>query len=141
MKYIHALPPGVAESDYNDGKGVQFALTFAPLPPPPKAGTKHCANRKKKTSSVIFYMHETVEMFGMLCEAMTAVKQQEIPWTISASGRLEAPALSITYSIPRGAKNISLESEEDYAEMILQAKKKPGFSAEIKLVIEELKVC
>ena len=141
MKYIHALPPGIAECDYNDSKGVQFALTFAPLPSPPKAGTKHRANGKKKTTSVIFYIHKTVEMYGMLCEAMTAVKWQEIPWTTSASGRLEAPALSITYSIPCGAKNISLESEEDCAEMISQAKKKPGFSAEVKLVIEELKVC
>ena len=135
------MTPGVAESDYNDGKGVQFALTFAPLPPPPKAGTKRHANGKKKTTSVIFYMHETAEMYGMLCEAMTAVKRQEIPWTISVSGRLETPALSITYSIPCGAKNISLESEDNYAEMISQAKKKPGFSAEVKLVIEELKVC
>jgi len=141
MKYIHALPPGIVESDYNDGKGVQFSLNFVPLPPPPKAGMKRCANGKKKTTSVIFYMHETAAMYGMLCEAMTAVKRQDIPWSISIFGRLETPVLSITYSIPRGAKNITLELEEYYAEMISQAKKKPGFSAEVKLVIEELKVC
>ena len=82
-------------------------------------------------------MHENVEMYRMLCEAMTAVKWQEIPWTISASRRLETPALSITYSIPCGAKNISLESEDNYAKMISQAKKKPRFSGEVKLVIEE----
>ena len=76
-------------------------------------------------------------MYRMLCEAMTAVKWQEIPWTISASRRLETPALSITYSIPCGAKNISLKSEDNYAKMISQAKKKPRFLGEVKLVIEE----
>jgi hypothetical protein len=130
-----------AESDYNDGKGIWFALTFTPLPPPPKAGTKRRANGKKKAVSVIFYMHEVSEMYDMLCEAMAVVKRQDIPFTVTPSGKLETLAFEVTYSIPRGAKDITLSSEQDYVEMISQAKKKPGFSAEVKLSIEEVKVC
>jgi len=39
--------------EYNDGKGIQFSLTFTPLPPSPKAGMKCWANSKKKTTNII----------------------------------------------------------------------------------------
>ena len=133
--------PGVPESEYNNGKGVQFSLTFTPLPPPSKAVIKHQANSKKKTTNIIFYTHKTSEMYGMLCETMASVKQQDIPFTITPAGKLVADMIKVTYSILCDAKKFVLGLNDDYTEMTSQAKKKPGFLAEVKLSIDELKVC
>jgi hypothetical protein len=100
-----------------------------------------CQANSKKTINIIFYMHETSDMYGMLCKVMASVKWQDIPFTITPAGKLVADTGKVTYSIPHGAKNIVLGLDDDYTEMMSQAKKKPGFLAEVKLSIKKLEVC
>jgi hypothetical protein len=127
------------ETDY---KGIQFSITFTPLPTPIKPGMKRArANGKKKTVNAIFYMHEKSHLYDMLRFALQSVdKDDDIEFHITPEGKLESDTFSVQYSIPRGPKDIQLQSEAAYQELIAQAIKRPGFRAEVKLAIEEHKV-
>ena len=129
-------------TEYNDGKGIQFSVSFTPLPPTLKPGTKRRVNGKKKSINAIFYMHEKSNLYDMIRFALQAVDRDEdddIEFKITRDGKLESTMIAIKYSIPRGAKDISLQSQTGYEELIRQATKK-GFNPEVKLFMEELKV-
>lgn len=128
------------ESEHNDGKGIQFSFTFTSLPPKLKAGEKRPRkNSKKKTRNTIFYLHENSDLHGILTEVLAAVQCDDLEFCITRIGKLETDAFEAQYSIPRGAKDISLASKDDFAELVAQARKR--IAAEVKLVIEEQKVC
>jgi hypothetical protein len=87
-------------------------------------------------------MHEKSNLYNMICFALQAVDRDEddnIEFKITQDGKLESTMIAIKYSIPRSAKDISLQSQTGYEVLIRQATKK-GFNLEVKLFMEELKV-
>ncbi|KAG2032963.1 hypothetical protein BDR03DRAFT_1014723 [Suillus americanus] len=117
-------------SAFNDGKGLRFNIEFIPLGSESDV-SKRCknANRKASTSDMLVKVLEVLKRRDLL----------EHSGLYSNGQVLDIDSLTITYSVPKTCtKDIALEGEDDFTEMVgqVQAKK----NAEGTLVLIENKI-
>lgn len=126
-------------SAFNDGKGLRFNVEFIPLG---SDVSKQRKNAKPKSINKVVYIHEDYQLGDMLVKVLDVLKRRDLLehsglWT---NGQVFATdSLTITYSVPKTrTKDIALEGEDDFTEMVgqVQAKK----NAEGTLVLTENKV-
>jgi hypothetical protein len=125
-----------------DGNGIKVALSFTPLLPPPKAGTKHHKNAKASVEIHILWLHEEDNISCLLDAAIDSVGQADkLTYSIAnRSGLVDSINLSIKYTIPHSdSKDIPLSYVSDFTRLVDEASamKNVGF----RLCIFEHKVC
>jgi ferredoxin-fold anticodon binding domain-containing protein len=126
-------------SGYNDGKGLRFNIEFIPS----DLGTeKRRKNAKPKATNKVVYIHEDFQLRDMLVKVLDALKRLDLlEYSKLYNGQqmVDADSLTITYSIPKTrTKDIALEGNDDFVEMIAQVQAKKN--AEGTLVLVENKV-
>ncbi|KAJ7820391.1 hypothetical protein B0H14DRAFT_3735691 [Mycena olivaceomarginata] len=106
--------PGLPVSEYNDGQGIKYVVTFHPTLPPLKASEKRRRNARAEAIKSSTYVHEKFSL-----------------------AELRTTAFTIKYSIPgRSAlKDMQLTTTGHYDELSKEAVKKG--SPEVKLEITE----
>lgn len=107
----------MSESVHNNGKGIKVALSFTPLLPPPKAGTKRRKNAKAPVENRILWLHEEDNISQLLDAAIDSVGQADkLTYSIAnRSGLVDPINFSIKYTIPRSdSKDIPLSYVSDF---------------------------
>ncbi|KAI0046778.1 hypothetical protein FA95DRAFT_1493450, partial [Auriscalpium vulgare] len=124
-------------SEYNDGKGIRFCLTYIPVLPALKAGEKRRKNAKPKPINCVFYSHEDSGLLGLLARAFsTALGNDDYLISMNRDGELRDTRHTVSYTIPRStSKDMRITSVADYDELIEQVTKKD--KPEVKLTISE----
>jgi hypothetical protein len=122
----------VLEFVHNNGKGIKVALSFAPLLPPPKAGTKRCKNAKAPVENHILWLHEEDNISHFLDAAIDSVGQADkLTYSIvNRSGLVDSINFNIKYTIPRSdSKDIHLSYVSDFTRLVdkASAMKNVGF--------------
>ena len=134
----------MSESFFNNGKGIKVALTFIPLLPPPKTGEKRRKNAKATPQNRNFYIHEDQTLADLLNIAIDKINKTDILcFEIgNRSGALCPENFDVHYSINRtNSKDIPIENEGVYKELIDEIKDLNRAAASFKLAITECKVC
>jgi hypothetical protein len=131
----------VLESVHNNSKGIKVALSFTPLLPPLKAGTKHCKNAKAPVKNHILWLHKEGNISQLLDAAIDSVGQADkLTYSIvNQSGLMDSINFSIKYTIPcSDSKDIPLSYVSDFTRLVdkVSATKNVGF----RLLIFEHKV-
>ncbi|KAJ7092203.1 hypothetical protein C8R44DRAFT_750317 [Mycena epipterygia] len=135
------------ESQYNDGRGLQFTVEFTGLIPPPAAGKKTQNNAKAPVIKKSIYVHEHSELNTLLNAALRSLGRHEgdnalsfswIPRTGTYSSHMIDIA-NMTYTIPKTQfKEMSLTCEDDYKTLLAEVQKKAAPDA-VKICLTELK--
>lgn len=106
------LPPEL--SSFNDGRGVNFILTFTALPLKPKSGKKKpWKNAKRPSLTKTFYLNEhkatLVDLVEECLAAIKSTKPNGLKYKIVA-GKLCSDTFDLFYTIPRSStyKNVTL---------------------------------
>lgn len=114
-------------SEYNDGKGIKYVITFQPILPPVKAGEKRRRNARAEKLKSTTFVHEGASIADVLEAAIIAVGRdpQSLKYKVVAR-ELRTTAFSVKYSIPGRSplKNMQLTSVDHYDELIGEATKK-----------------
>ncbi|KAG2037908.1 hypothetical protein BDR03DRAFT_862875, partial [Suillus americanus] len=127
-------------SAFNDGKGLRFNIEFIPLGSESDVSKQH-KNAKPKSINKVVYIHEDYQLSDMLVKVLEVLKRRDLlehSGLYSNGQVLDIDSLTITYSVPKTrTKDIALEGEDDFTEMVgqVQAKK----NAEGTLVLIENK--
>ncbi|KAI0039070.1 hypothetical protein FA95DRAFT_1451539, partial [Auriscalpium vulgare] len=129
-------------SEYNDGKGIRYTLTFIPVLPPAKTGEKRRKNAKPQPINRVFYAHEYCGLLSLLACAFAAAlgaDHDDLPFSLNRDGDLQGTRYQVSYTIPRSnSKDIRVSSVADYEELVDQAKEKA--KPEVKLTVCEAAV-
>ncbi|KAF9232624.1 hypothetical protein BU15DRAFT_54814, partial [Melanogaster broomeanus] len=126
------------QSQYNDGKGIQFSVQFTPLLAPPKSGQKRHKNAKPKPINAIMYIHEENSFINFIGLCLNKFNRTDLTAAIEG-GKLVRTPLEFKYSVPRTQfRDIELASNNDFAEMIEQATS--WAKAEVKVSLDEIKI-
>ncbi|KAJ7872390.1 hypothetical protein B0H13DRAFT_2349499 [Mycena leptocephala] len=123
----HAASPDDEVSQYNDCKGLQFTVEFAPLPNPSKKTWK---NAKPKLKRKTIFVHEDSALSHMLYEAIKALHRKDdlsFSWT-PRDDKYTSTTIDIqnmTYTIPKTQfKEMALTSNKDYDVLLAEVMKK-----------------
>jgi hypothetical protein len=122
----------VLESVHNNGKGIKVALSFTPLLPPPKVGTKRRKNAKALVENCILWLHEEDNISQLLDAAIDSVGQAD-RLTNSIANRsslVDSINFSIKYTIPcSDSKDIPLSYVSYFTRLVdeVSAMKNVGF--------------
>jgi hypothetical protein len=121
-EYFHCVA-----SEYNDGKGIKYVITFWPLLPPVKAGEKRRRNARAEKVKSTTYVHEGASIADVLEAAIIAVGRDSHSLKFKVVAKeIRTAAFSVKYSIPGRSplKDMLLTSVDHYDELIEEATKK-----------------
>ncbi|KAK7039299.1 hypothetical protein R3P38DRAFT_2769444 [Favolaschia claudopus] len=114
------------ESKYNDGRGIQYFVSFQPLPPPPQPNEKHRKNAAKPdTINHTMYAHEEESLRQVLNAAIEGLEYEgKLDFKV-VSGKLRTKNFSVTWSIMRTDFNkMEFAPIDDYDGMVEAATEK-----------------
>ncbi|KAJ7756010.1 hypothetical protein B0H14DRAFT_3512289 [Mycena olivaceomarginata] len=130
--------PGLPVSEYNEGQGIKYVITFHPTLPPPKASEKCRRNVRAEAIKSSTYVHEKLLLAEVIEACILAIGRDPQLLQFKVVGtQLCTTAFTIKYSIPgRSAlKDMQLTTTTHYDELSKEAVKKG--SPEVKLEITE----
>ncbi|KAJ7698478.1 hypothetical protein B0H14DRAFT_3528856 [Mycena olivaceomarginata] len=130
--------PGLPVSEYNEGQGIKYVVTFHPTLPPPKASEKRRRNARAEAIKSSTYVHEKLSLAEVIEACILAIGRDPQLLQFKVVGtQLRTTAFTIKYSIPgRSAlKDMQLTTTTHYDELSKEAVKKG--SPEVKLEITE----
>ncbi|KAJ7795563.1 hypothetical protein B0H14DRAFT_3553982 [Mycena olivaceomarginata] len=130
--------PGLPASEYNEGQGIKYVVTFHPTLPPPKASEKRRRNARAEAIKSSTYVHEKLSLAEVIEACILAIGRDPQLLQFKVVGtQLRTTAFTIKYSIPgRSAlKDMQLTTTTHYDELSKEAVKKG--SPEVKLEITE----
>ncbi|KAJ7872645.1 hypothetical protein B0H14DRAFT_2344648 [Mycena olivaceomarginata] len=125
-------------SEYNEGQGIKYVVTFHPTLPPPKASEKRRRNARAEAIKSSTYVHEKLSLAEVIEACILAIGRDPQLLQFKVVGtQLRTTAFTIKYSIPgRSAlKDMQLTTTTHYDELSKEAVKKG--SPEVKLEITE----
>ncbi|KAJ7872469.1 hypothetical protein B0H14DRAFT_3564642 [Mycena olivaceomarginata] len=125
-------------SEYNDGQGIKYVITFHPTLPPLKASEKRRRNAHAEAIKSSTYVHEKFSLAEVIEACILAIGRDPQLLQFKVVGtQLRTTAFMIKYSIPgRSAlKDMQLTTTGHYDELNKEAVKKG--SPEVKLEITE----
>ncbi|KAJ7439273.1 hypothetical protein B0H11DRAFT_1752124, partial [Mycena galericulata] len=120
-------------SAYNDGNGIKYGIYFQPLlPPTPAGGKPPRKNARAEMINTNTFVHENSD-FATTLDALIEALHYGPPLKFKiVGGNLRTTAFSVLYTIPRGDKEMRLETEKHYKTMLNDMKGK------VRLDITEL---
>ncbi|KAJ7883888.1 hypothetical protein B0H14DRAFT_3746151 [Mycena olivaceomarginata] len=130
--------PGLPVSEYNEGQGIKYVVTFHPTLPPLKASEKRRRNARAEAIKSSTYVHEKLSLAEVIEACILAIGRDPQLLQFKVVGtQLRTTAFTIKYSIPgRSAlKDMQLTTTGHYDELSKEAVKKG--SPEVKLEITE----
>ncbi|KAK7028422.1 hypothetical protein R3P38DRAFT_2776149 [Favolaschia claudopus] len=124
------------ESKYNDGRGIQYFVSFQPLPPPPQPNEKYRKNAAKPdTINHTMYAHEEESLRRVLDTAIEGLEYEgKLDFKV-VSGKLRAKNFSVTWSIMHTDFNkMEFASTDDYDGMVEAATEKAKPTVKLELI-------
>ncbi|KAF8184060.1 hypothetical protein K438DRAFT_1766506 [Mycena galopus ATCC 62051] len=94
------------ESEYNDGKGVQYIISLQTLPPPLKAGKKRRKNAKIDPINHMIYAHEEEPFADVLEAAIKGVSYENTLRFKVVACNLHTLNFTVTWTIPLSLKHL-----------------------------------
>jgi hypothetical protein len=125
-------------SEYNDGQGIKYVITFHPTLPPLKASEKRRRNARAEAIKSSTYVHEKLSLAEVIEACILAIGRDPQLLQFKVVGtQLRTTAFTIKYSIPghSALKDMQLTTTTHYDELSKEAVKKG--SPEVKLEITE----
>ncbi|KAJ7867821.1 hypothetical protein B0H13DRAFT_1897408 [Mycena leptocephala] len=127
------------DSEYNEGKGINYVITFQPQLPPLQPNEKRRSNARAEPIKRSIYLHEKSILAELLEATITAIGRngpddKSMLFKI-VNKELRTTRFNVTWSIARTEhKKMQLASVDDYDELVKQVcnKAKPVATLEIR---------
>jgi hypothetical protein len=133
-------PVPLLVSEYNDGKGIHYVISFQPQLPPLRPGEKRRSNARAEKMKCSIYLHEALSLGEVLEAIIGAIERNDQSMKFKIVGKqLCMSRFKIIWSITcTDYKDMELRNTDDFDEMVKQVleKAKPV----VALVVTELEL-
>ncbi|KAF7371210.1 hypothetical protein MSAN_00756600 [Mycena sanguinolenta] len=123
----HDSEPTRESSQYNDGQGIEYVISFQPQLPPLQPNERHRKNARAPVVKCSIYAHEESSLVEVLDAAIAAIGRNESTMSFKIVGQqLRTSRFTVTWTIARtDYSKMQLTSEAQFKEMVAKVVDRP----------------